>query len=297
MRHGRGQRARDGSGSVEDLLSREAEEHDRRYADSGPFGLQTLNFTPHDVWRTNDHSFKKGTYLRGYRRWRLFELMELDRISGQKVLDVGCGNGQHTVLHALYGADAYGIDISRVGVAKGAEIAQANSVADLCHFAVASVSELPYPDDYFDIVVLNAVLHHIIKYPNVESDIWRVLAPGGKLMVADGLRENPLYLALRWCYRTTRRRHSDAGDVDLSMADLLRFSKDYDNVLIERFGLFEGLGEGFARFYNNPLPIRLILYLLFATDRALFRLLPLTRNYATEFVMVMNKPPRSRAMV
>jgi ubiquinone/menaquinone biosynthesis C-methylase UbiE len=277
------------SESVEDLLSREAEEHDRDYTICRPFGLPRLNFTPAEVWRINDRSFKKGTYRRGYRKRRLFELMELDRIAGKRVLDVGCGMGQHTVFHAMYGAESYGFDISPVGVAAGAGMARANNVANLCHFAVASVSDLPYDDNYFDIVVLNAVLHHIIKYPNVDTEIWRILKPGGKLFVADELR-NPAYKALRWCYRAIVRDRPDKGDVDLSMSDLKAFSKEYANVYLERLTLLEGLREGFARHYNNPLPIRATVFLLFALDQVLFRLFPVTRHYTSDFIMVVEKP-------
>jgi len=281
--------AKDETEPVEDLLSREAEEHDRDYATCKPFGLPTLNFTPDEVWSINDHCFKKGTYRRGYRKRRLFQLMELDKIAGKKVLDVGCGIGQHTVFHAMHGAESYGFDISAVGVAHAVRMAQANNVADLCHFEVASVSDLPYEDNYFDIVVVNAVLHHIIKYPNIHTETWRVLKPGGKLFVADELR-NPVYKALRWCYRAFARDKPDRGDVDLSMPDLQEFSKGYVNLRLERFTLLEGLREGFARHYNNPLPVRSIDFGLFALDQALFRLFPATRNYTSEFIMVMDKP-------
>jgi ubiquinone/menaquinone biosynthesis C-methylase UbiE len=85
----------------------------------------------------------RGTFRRGYSKRRLFYLMELDQIAGKNVLDFGCGAGEHTVLHALYGAHAYGFDISSVGVAAGVRMAKANNVGDLCHFAVASASNLP----------------------------------------------------------------------------------------------------------------------------------------------------------
>ena len=283
--------ARDEAEPVEDLLVREAQEHDRDYGTrlARPFGLPTLNFTAEDVWRINDFSFRKGTYRRGYRKRRLFQLMELDQIAGKRVLDVGCGIGQHTVFHALHGAESYGVDISAVGIATGARMAQANNVADRCHFTVASVSYLPYEDDYFDIIVLNAALHHVIKYPNYNTEIWRVLKPGGKLFVADGVR-NSIYRALRECYRSIARDKPDRGDVDLFMSDLKEFLEGYQNFYLERFTLLEGLREGIARAYNNPLPIRVLLFLLFALDQALFRLLPVTRNYTSEYVMVLEKP-------
>ena len=288
--------ARDEAEPVEDLLLREAQEHDRDYGTwaAKPFGLPTLNFTAEDVWRINDFSFRKGTYRRGYRKRRLFQLMELDQIAGKRVLDVGCGIGQHTVFHALHGAELYGVDISAVGIATGARMARANNVADRCHFTVASVSYLPYEDDYFDIVVLNAALHHVIKYPNYNTEIWRVLKPGGKLFVADGVR-NSIYKALRECYRSIARDKPDRGDVDLFMSDLKEFLEGYQNLYLERFTLLEGLREGIARLYNNPLPIRVILFLLFALDQALFRLLPVTRNYTSEYVMVLEKPIHTSA--
>ena len=286
--------ARDEAELIQDLITKEAREHDRQYATARPFGLPTLKFTPDDVWRINDYSFKKGTYRRGYRKRRLFQLMELDQIAGKKILDVGCGTGQHTVFFALYGAESYGFDVSSVGVALGARMAQANNVADLCHFAVASASDLPYEDKYFDIVVLNAVLHHIIKYPNVDTETWRVLKPGGKLFIADGLREDPIYKALRWCYRAVSTQSTvnrdDAGDIDMTASDYRKFSKGYENIYMERFTLLEGLREGFARYHNNPLPIRAMIFLLFAIDQVLLHLLPVTRNYASELIVVMDKP-------
>ena len=219
--------------------------------------------------------------------------MELDHC-GKRVLTIGCGIGQHTVFHALHGAESYGVDISAVGIATGGRMARANNVADRCHFTVASVSYLPYEDDYFDIVVLNAALHHVIKYPNYNTEIWRVLKPGGKLFVADGVR-NSIYRALRECYRWIARDKPDRGDVDLFMSDLKEFLEGYQNFYLERFTLLEGLREGIARLYNNPLPIRAILFLLFALDQALFRLLPVTRNYTSEYVMVLEKPIHTSA--
>lgn len=169
-------------------------------------------------------------------------------------------------------------------------MAKANNVADLCHFVVASASSLPYEDNYFDLVVLNAVLHHLVKYPNFRGEIWRVLKPGGRLFVTDGLRHNPVYNALRSCYRRVTRGRPYAGDVDLSMADLNQFSQGFERIHTEKFTLLEGLREGFARTYNNPLPIRTIDWLLFSIDQAIFRLLPAARNYTSEFVMVADKP-------
>ena len=176
---------------------REAQEHDRDYGTwaARPFGLPTLNFTAEDVWRINDFSFRKGTYRRGYRKRRLFQLMELDQIAGKRVLDVGCGIGQHTVFHALHGAELYGVDISAVGIATGARMAQANNVADRpLHGRKRVISALRRRLFRYRCAERGATSRHQIsqlQYGNLARP-----EPGGKLFVADGVR-NSIYKALR----------------------------------------------------------------------------------------------------
>ena len=82
----------------------------------------------------------------------------------------------------------------------------------------------------------------------------------------------------------------DAGDVDLLMSDLQEFLKGYENFYMERFTLLEGLREGFARYHDNGRVTRAICCVLFGLDQALFRLVPVTRNYTSEFVLVADKP-------
>jgi len=124
-----------------------AEMHDLDYANSFPFMSTSLRFDVKDVWHINDHCYKKGRYIRGYRKRRLFELMDLENIKSKKVLDVGCGNGQHAVFFAMYGAEVYAFDISEIGVEIGRKTAKANGVSDRCHFSVQTVSNMDYEDE------------------------------------------------------------------------------------------------------------------------------------------------------
>jgi len=279
--------------SREELLAHEVTEHNEEYAGRHhlPFGFDSLRFTREDVLRVHDRAHKRGAYMRGYRKRRLFELLDLERLDGLRVLDVGCGNGQHSVFFAMYGARAHGFDVSDVGIDVARRMAEVNGVADRCDFRVADASSMPYPDDHFDVVVLNAVLHHMLKYPGIREETFRVVKPGGRVLITEGLRENPIYRGLRGLFLRARGDAPDRGDVDLERADLVSFSRGFEDVYEERFCLFEGIKAGIARPYANPLPIRILLFLATQLDRALLALIPPLRRYTSEVVWTMRKPP------
>ena len=86
-----------------------------------------------------------------------------------KILDVGCGCG---VLHDLFpNLDIYGIDVSS-GMLKHHQ--------GRCR--LASATDIPYPDNFFDSVVCRSVLHHIPETERALQEIRRVLKRGGKFV-------------------------------------------------------------------------------------------------------------------
>ena len=101
------------------------------------------------------------------------------------ILDVGCGGGR-TIQKMAAGATEgmlYGIDYAKGSVAasrgKNAQLIKAGRVEILR----ASVSQLPFPDDKFDLVT--AVETHYY-WPDLVKDmqeILRVLKPGGMLII------------------------------------------------------------------------------------------------------------------
>ena len=99
--------------------------------------------------------------------------------SGDKVLDIGCGTGASLyVLRSLYDIEAYGIDSS----------ARILSIAGNTHPGISSeccdAASLPYPDGYFDAVMMECVLT-IIEDPEVAlNEAVRVLKKGGRLIIS-----------------------------------------------------------------------------------------------------------------
>lgn len=100
---------------------------------------------------------------------------------GDKVLDLGCGNGRLSEIFQGKKIDYYGVDFSE----KLIEIAKKRYPQ--LKFQVADALNLPFPDNFFDKVYSIAVLHHI---PSKELRIQflretkRVLKPGGTVILS-----------------------------------------------------------------------------------------------------------------
>ena len=99
---------------------------------------------------------------------------------GEKILDLGCGNGRLYELLKRKLIDYYGVDNSErmIEIAKGRY--------PQISFQVADALNLPFPENFFDKIISIAILFHI---PSEEfrlqflRESLRVLKPGGKLIL------------------------------------------------------------------------------------------------------------------
>lgn len=90
----------------------------------------------------------------------------------QTILDVGCGEGQHTVFFAGDGNTVHGLDIGDHRLPQ----------FDLFHFSVYNGKTFPYPDGMFDLVVSFDVLEHVEDDGRMVREMRRVLKPGGRIL-------------------------------------------------------------------------------------------------------------------
>jgi len=101
----------------------------------------------------------------------------------RRVLDLGCGNGNHVVFFAEQGFDVYGIDISK----KSIEIANAWLAEKglKAFLKVGDIEKLPFEDEYFDLIISHGVLDHILfsKAKKAMQEIRRVLANCGYVYI------------------------------------------------------------------------------------------------------------------
>jgi SAM-dependent methyltransferase len=107
----------------------------------------------------------------------------LDRFSwkGQKVLEIGLGQGAESEQLIRRGASWSGLDLTPEAVDR---VAARLALRDLPYdnLKQGSALDIPYADDSFDVVFSHGVLHHIPDIRRAQSEIHRVLKPGGRLV-------------------------------------------------------------------------------------------------------------------
>jgi SAM-dependent methyltransferase len=113
---------------------------------------------------------------------------------GERVLDLGSGAGTDSLVASqMIGEEGRvtGIDMTPEMLAK-ARAAAAEMRATNVDFVEAEAERLPFPDESFDVVISNGVIDLIPDKDAVFSELHRVLAPGGRLQIADVTIQNPV---------------------------------------------------------------------------------------------------------
>jgi ubiquinone/menaquinone biosynthesis C-methylase UbiE len=129
------------------------------------------------------------TYLDGvaveFAQIKLALLDLLGPTPGARVLDVGCGTG----VDVFAAAERIGPTGQAVGVDMSEElVTQAKSRADATlpvAFQTADATALPFEDEEFDAVRSERVFQHIPDPIRAATEVARVTAPGGRVVIAD----------------------------------------------------------------------------------------------------------------
>ena len=120
---------------------------------------------------------------------------ELGRLApGERVLDLGSGAGTDSLIAAqMVGPDGRvtGIDMTTQMLAKARRAAVEMGLANV-EFIEAEAERLPLPEASFDVVISNGVFDLIPDKDAVFSELHRVLAPGGRIQIADVTIQNPV---------------------------------------------------------------------------------------------------------
>ena len=145
---------------------------------NNPVGSHYAKTTqPHTLeWYLEVEQYRYGTYS----PWA-FEVMEFGRHAGEKVLEVGGGLGTDLSMFARNGALVTDVDLSAGHLAHAQENFALRGLKG--EFVHHDAETLPFPDNTFDVVYSNGVIHHTPNTHQVVREIRRVLKPGGKAIV------------------------------------------------------------------------------------------------------------------
>src|ERR1700694_1861517 len=106
----------------------------------------------------------------------------LDRVRGKSfrnALDVGCGEGRFCRMLKALGIKAIGIDPTE------ALIRQARAQDPDGDYRIGRAEALDFPDRSYDVIVSYLTLIDIPDIRTAIAEMWRVLAPGGTLLIAN----------------------------------------------------------------------------------------------------------------
>lgn len=235
----------------------------RRYWDAHPLGMQYVS--QQDITPGSSEFFEHiRPWMNPYKfPWIMQRIEEQAReLKGKKLLEIGCGMGYDSLEFIRRGVRVTAVDLTP----KAVELAKRHFQvvgADADEVRIGDALDLPFPNESFDAVWSNGVLHATGDTRTAISEVRRVLKPGGRAIISH------FYRKPSWMYLVHRlgRENIEFKDEDppvnefysekqieamFDAFELVAVFREHHRALpIARTGLKAGLYTyGFRPFYN-----------------------------------------------
>lgn len=152
-----------------------------------------------------------------------------------KILDAGVGTGR--ILSRISGVKKFGVDISLEYL----KASQSKKI-EVC---LAMLEDMPFYDNFFDIIICTDVLEHVLDLNKTLFEIKRILKPNGIFIFRVPYKEDlSIYLEKDYPYEYVHLRNFDEFSIRTQMEKILKF----DTLEIEKTAFRSGKRK--LRFFN-----------------------------------------------
>jgi ubiquinone/menaquinone biosynthesis C-methylase UbiE len=122
------------------------------------------------------------------------ELGLLGEVRGKRILEVGCGGGQNSIVLTKWGAICTGVDPSDAQLAHARKLAQEHGVE--VQFTSGKAEDLgDFPAESFDLVLSSYAFDYVTDIQRAYREVWRVLKSGGPFVFC---QSHPWFQAVGW---------------------------------------------------------------------------------------------------
>ncbi|WP_413496124.1 bifunctional demethylmenaquinone methyltransferase/2-methoxy-6-polyprenyl-1,4-benzoquinol methylase UbiE [Morganella psychrotolerans] len=123
-----------------------------------------------------------------HRIWKRFTIDASGVRRGQRVLDLAGGTGDFTAKFSRMVGETGQVvlaDINDSMLKMGREKLRNNGIVGNVNYVQANAEELPFPDDYFNCIIISFGLRNVTDKDKALRSMFRVLKPGGRLLVLE----------------------------------------------------------------------------------------------------------------
>lgn len=184
-----------------------------------------------------------------YGPWML-DLLEFDKHRGKKLLEVGGGLGTDHSQFARNGVITTDLDLSSGHLAHAKRNFELRGLPG--EFVHGDAENMPFEDGTFDVVFSNGVIHHTPNTARVVDEMYRVLKPGGRVIIMV-YAENSLHY-WRNLFYTIGVENGKLGSVSMGdiMSESVEISEHGSKPLVKVYTK-ERLNNMFHRFTDRQI--------------------------------------------
>lgn len=247
------------------------------------FSLTTIYYIKNPCLKSNVkmfHIIEKEKFIEGNpRRKNMLEL--IGDVKGKEILEIGCGNGELSVLLAKDGGNVTSVDISEEAVDHTKKLAEFNGVnLEVYKMDVMDIGSL---HKKYDLIVGSYILHHIEPFEKLVEVLYECMKDNGKGVFIENSSKNPILMFSRkyLAGRFGIPKYGDEKEYPLEEREINLLKKKFRNVKVYYPDFIFFRKATTYLFKGNPFSYKITKFM----DNLIYLLFPFLRKYSYEQVI------------